>query len=47
MAKYCYLYWNNEGLLDCKVQHTKPKLCDLYEETCEHGYPLNECETVD
>lgn len=44
MSKYCYLIYNDEGILVCNVQHRKPEVCDLYEETCDHGYPKDECQ---
>lgn len=44
MARYCYINYNDEGILVCLVQHRKPKLCDMYEEVCEHGYPIDECK---
>lgn len=44
MARNCNLVNDESGVLVCTVQHTKPKVCDLYEPTCEHGYPLSECE---
>jgi len=32
MAKNCWLVFNEEGYLVCTTNHSKPQLCDLYEE---------------
>lgn len=31
MARYCWLYFNEDGYLVCAVCHRKPELCDLFE----------------
>lgn len=44
MAANCYLMYNHEGILVCSVNHRNSKVCDMYVETCEHGYPKDECK---